>query len=108
MAYSHGSGSPGPLDRKIPSGFNFKTSLKSVSAGTTIKSAPREASILKIFFLIPKSYATTLNCVSEMCLCPSPKDHSPSLKAYCFFVETTFARSMPDNPGKVSNILKSS
>ena len=36
----HGVGSPGPLDKKTPSGFMSSTSLAGVSHGTTVRSQP--------------------------------------------------------------------
>ena len=55
IAYSHGSGSPGPFDKKTPSGLRAITSSEVVFAGTTVTLQPLDTSILNIFFLIPKS-----------------------------------------------------
>ena len=38
MAYTHGSGSPGPFDKNMPFGENFIISSKGVSAFTTLTS----------------------------------------------------------------------
>ena len=38
IAYEQGSGSPGPLDKKTPSGFKSSISSAVVIAGTTITS----------------------------------------------------------------------
>ena len=55
------AGSPGPLDRNTPSGLSFSIVSKSVSAGTTVTLHAKLEKFLKIFFLIPKSIATTCN-----------------------------------------------
>ena len=47
------AGSPGPFDKKIPSGFSFKISLLEVLAGTIFISQFKSEKHLKIFFLIP-------------------------------------------------------
>ena len=46
-------GSPGPFDRKIPSGFNLIISLARRLQGTTITLQLKLEKYLKIFFLIP-------------------------------------------------------
>ena len=52
------AGSPGPLDRKIPSGSKARVSSAGVEAGTTVTvaSSPSWRSMAS---LMPKSYATT-------------------------------------------------
>ena len=42
IAYLHASGSPGPFERKIPSGLLFRISFAGVVAGRTVMSQPRE------------------------------------------------------------------
>src|SRR5215472_10861531 len=59
LAYGTASGSPGPLERKMPSGFMPKTSSADVAAGTTLTRHPASAKLRRILYLIPKSYATT-------------------------------------------------
>ena len=59
MAYVIAAGSPGPLERRIPSGFSFKISSAFVFAGTTLTSHPDSIRHLKMLYLIPKSIATT-------------------------------------------------
>ena len=44
------AGSPGPFDKKIPSGFSFKIFWLEVSAGTIITSQSKSEKHLKIFF----------------------------------------------------------
>ena len=53
------AGSPGPLDKKTPSGFNSDILLKFVSAGTIVNLVFKFEKFLKIFFLHPKSKTTT-------------------------------------------------
>ena len=50
-----GSGSPGPFETKMPSGFNAKTSSACVPHGTTVTRAPITASCRRMLRLIPKS-----------------------------------------------------
>ena len=47
------AGSPGPLDKKIPFGFNLRISLALVLQETTVTLQLRSEKYLKIFFLIP-------------------------------------------------------
>ena len=47
------AGSPGPFDKKMPSGFNLIISLASKLQGTTITWQLKLEKYLKIFFLIP-------------------------------------------------------
>ena len=47
------AGSPGPFDKKIPFGFNFKISLTLVLHETTVTLQLNSEKYLKIFFLIP-------------------------------------------------------
>ena len=47
------AGSPGPFDKKIPSGLSFKIVSKELSAGTTVTLQPKLEKFLKMFFLIP-------------------------------------------------------
>ena len=47
------AGSPGPFDKKIPSGFNLIISSASRPHGTTVTSQLKLEKYLKIFFLIP-------------------------------------------------------
>src|SRR5690606_30906460 len=54
------AGSPGPFDKKYPSGFHLLNSSKLVSAGKTLTKQFRAARFLSIFFLIPKSSAAIL------------------------------------------------
>ena len=46
------AGSPGPFDKKIPSGFSFKIFWHEVLAGTIFTSQCKSEKHLKIFFLI--------------------------------------------------------
>ena len=55
IAKSHGSGSPGPLDRNIPSGLNDIISSEVVFAGTTSTLQFILLKIRNIFFFTPKS-----------------------------------------------------
>ena len=55
IAYLHGSGSPGPFDKNMPSGLSARTSSILVVAGTTVTLHPLDTNILNIFFFIPKS-----------------------------------------------------
>ena len=55
IAYSQGSGSPGPFDKKMPFGDFFITSSKEVLALTTSTFPTDSVKSLRIFFLIPKS-----------------------------------------------------
>ena len=52
------AGSPGPLDKKIPSGSKFSIFSKLVSSGNTIISAFKFTRCLSIFRLTPKSMTT--------------------------------------------------
>jgi len=48
-----GLGSPGPLERKTPSGLRARTSSAEVCAGTTVTRQPSWASMRRMFFLMP-------------------------------------------------------
>ncbi len=54
------AGSPGPLERKTPSGSSAKTSSADVPAGTTV-TVPNSASWRTMVALTPKSKATMRN-----------------------------------------------
>ena len=54
------AGSPGPFERKIPSGFRSFIILYSIVDGTTVIFAFKFEKFLKIFFLTPKSKTTIL------------------------------------------------
>ncbi len=54
------SGSPGPLDKKIPSGLCDRTSLAVMLAGRRITSHPAVSRHRRILCLAPKSIAITL------------------------------------------------
>ena len=47
------AGSPGPFDKKIPLGFNFKISFAVVLQETIVTLQLKSEKYLKIFFLIP-------------------------------------------------------
>ena len=47
------AGSPGPFDKKIPSGLSSKIVSKELSAGTTVTLHSKLEKFLKMFFLIP-------------------------------------------------------
>ena len=47
------AGSPGPLDKKMPSGLNLIISLASILQGITITWQLKLEKYLKIFFFIP-------------------------------------------------------
>ena len=47
------AGSPGPLDKNIPLGFNFKISIELVLHETIVTLQLKSEKYLKIFFLIP-------------------------------------------------------
>ena len=47
------AGSPGPLDKKIPFGFNLRMSFALVLQETTVTLQLRSEKYLRIFFLIP-------------------------------------------------------
>ena len=49
------SGSPGPLERKTPSGAKARTSAAGVSQGTTVISQPTRASPSRMPRLMPQS-----------------------------------------------------
>ena len=49
------AGSPGPLDRKMPSGFIASTSAAGVSAGTTRTRQPLATRLRRMLRLMPKS-----------------------------------------------------
>ena len=49
------AGSPGPFERKTPSGFIAKTSLAEVEAGTTVTRQPDCENSRRLFILTPKS-----------------------------------------------------
>ena len=55
MAYVQGAGSPGPLERKTPSGFMASTSSTGVCAGTTVTRMPRSTSMRRMLVFTPKS-----------------------------------------------------
>ena len=55
IAYVQGSGSPGPFDRKTPSGTSASTSAAGVCAGTTVMRQPWSASRRRMLRLMPKS-----------------------------------------------------
>ena len=50
-----GSGSPGPLERKTPSGLRARTSSAVVEAGTTVTSQPEVTRRRRMLCLMPKS-----------------------------------------------------
>ena len=52
------AGSPGPLERKTPSGFMPSTSSAVVWAGTTVTRKPFSLSWRRMLYLMPKSKAT--------------------------------------------------
>jgi len=54
-------GSPGPFEKKIPSGLLDRTSFREDREGKTKTSQPWDTSLFRIDFLIPKSIATILN-----------------------------------------------
>ena len=54
------SGSPGPFERNMPSGFIFSTSAAEVLYGITVTLQPLAFSERIILSLIPQSIATTL------------------------------------------------
>ena len=54
-------GSPGPFEKKIPSGLLDRTSLREDLEGKTKTSQPWDTSLLRIEYLIPKSIATIFN-----------------------------------------------
>jgi hypothetical protein len=54
-AYVQGSGSPGPFERKMPSGANARASAAVVVAGTTVTSQPAAAMLLRMLRFMPKS-----------------------------------------------------
>ena len=58
------AGSPGPFERKTPSGFNFFISSKVVSSGKTWTSIPRSAMAFGVAPFMPRSIAATLNLVA--------------------------------------------
>ena len=58
--YGTPSGSPGPLERKTPSGLCSSTPAVVVDAGTTTTSQPAVRSWRRMFSLMPASKATTL------------------------------------------------
>jgi hypothetical protein len=58
-AVDTGSGSPGPLERKRPSGAMAMMADASVAAGTTTTSNPARSRQRAILYLRPKSMATT-------------------------------------------------
>jgi len=47
------AGSPGPFDKKIPSGFNLRISFAVVLQGTIVTLQLKSEKYLKIFFFIP-------------------------------------------------------
>ena len=47
------AGSPGPFDKKIPSGFKSRISSALVEAGITVTLHPTETRHLRILFLAP-------------------------------------------------------
>ena len=55
IAYVQASGSPGPFERKTPSGRRASASFAVVVAGTTRTSQPDAARRRRMFRLIPKS-----------------------------------------------------
>ena len=54
-------GSPGPLEKNIPSGLLDITSSREDRDGRTKTSQPWDTNLFKIDFFIPKSIATTLS-----------------------------------------------
>ena len=54
------AGSPGPLEKKTPSGCRVSTSPMPADAGSSCTSIPRPASIARLIDLIPRSTATTV------------------------------------------------
>ena len=55
IAYVQGSGSPGPFERKTPSGEKASASAAGVVAGTTVTTQPAAARLRRMFRFIPKS-----------------------------------------------------
>jgi hypothetical protein len=51
MRTANPAGSPGPFDRKIPSGLSASTSSAVVFAGTTVTFAPNRAQVAQDVFL---------------------------------------------------------
>ena len=54
-----GSGSPGPLDRKMPSGLQARTSSAVAVPGITVTRQPTCTRQRRMFHFMPKSRATT-------------------------------------------------
>ena len=69
-------GSPGPLDKNMPLGLYSIICLKGVVAGTTFISQPRLDNERNIFFLTPKSIATTFLFIFVSLYFPG-LDHKP-------------------------------
>ncbi len=81
---SAAAGSPGPLEKKTPSGWRAEISAKVAVDGTTCTSMPRSAIRTGVIDLMPRSTATTRN------------DASPSGRTtYRSLVETSSARWAP-------------
>ena len=55
------AGSPGPLERKTPSGLSAAISLNDVLYGITCVSTPRTDNARGVAPLIPRSIAATVN-----------------------------------------------
>src|SRR4030095_1100610 len=82
IRYGTPSGSPGPLERKTPSGFRARTSAAGVDAGTTVTSHAAARSWRRMLSLIPQSYATTLNRGAGGATKPRESSHVPSDHVY--------------------------
>ena len=89
ITLDRGLGSPGPFDKKKPSGLNFNISSKSVLYGNTFTNNPLLEKFSRILFLIPRSITANLTFES---LLPY---------SYDFFVETLDASSRPSITGNL-------
>ena len=58
---SDAAGSPGPLEKKTPSGLSASTSAKVVDDGSTCTSMPCSAMSCGVIDLMPRSTAATVN-----------------------------------------------
>ncbi|CPU54331.1 Uncharacterised protein [Mycobacteroides abscessus] len=80
------AGSPGPLDRKTPSGASASSSSGLIEAGTTCTRMPRRAKLRGVLVLMPRSRAATVNrcapsgsTVYVLAVLTSPARSAPSM-----------------------------
>ena len=100
-------GSPGPLDRKTPSGLTAIISAADESNGMTCTSTPRSASAHGVAPLIPRSSAATVNFflptagITTTCGVETSRTKYAPVIASALRTSTTISSRESSNPEKI-------